>query len=73
MIEFILSYAEPDEIKQLLKVAGVSTTTYNKWRDKKTSPTTYSCILICRAIARQYKKKYDPLILECIKSVTIYK
>lgn len=72
MFEFIDTHCEPDEIAEMLHVAGVRWQTFARWRDKKSSPTIYSCILISKAIAKKYDLQYDTLILQCIKYVVMF-
>ena len=73
MIEFITKHCTDEQAKQIIAVAGFNRLTLHRWTHKKTSPTTRSCILICRAIETQQNKSFESLIFECIQSVALYK
>ena len=72
MSEFISKHCTDEQAKQIIAVAGVHSYTYKRWKQKKTSPKTHSCILICRAISKMQSKSFEQLIFECIQSVAIY-
>jgi len=73
MIEFIIKHCTDEQAKQIIAVAGLHRLTFSRWKKKQQSPTTGSCILICRAIAKTQDKSFERLIFDCIQSVTLYK
>ena len=72
MSEFLSKHCTDEQAKQIIAVAGMHRNNLNRWRQKKSSPTTYTCILICRAISQTYDKSFESLIFECIQSVALY-
>lgn len=72
MSEFISKHCTDKQAKQIIAAAGVHRLTLLRWKQKKTSPTTHTCILICRAISKKQNKSFEQLIFECIQSVAIY-
>lgn len=72
MFEFIDTYVEPDDVHEMLHIAGVEYRTYIRWRDKRATPRLYSCILVSKAISKIYDLDYDTLILQCIKYVIVF-
>ena len=73
MSEFISKHCTDEQAKQIIAAVGMHRLTLYRWRQKKSSPTTGSCILICRAIETQQHKSFESLIFECIQSVALYR
>ena len=73
MIEFLSKHCTDEQARQIIAATGMHRNNLNRWRQKKSSPRTYTCILICRAIEQKHNKSFELLIFECIQSVALYK